>query len=154
MRATADAVHGGSIMAMVSSLAAAGAVPVVIAPRLGRVKTADRKPLEASGTLENSAPVLFDALVLPDGVDGVADLARYDQTMDFIRDQYRHGKTILALGASKVLLVSAEVSTTLPSGESDPGILLASASKAVAAAFVAAVGKHRHTEREAALVRS
>jgi len=98
--------------------------------------------------------VLFDALVLPDGVDGVADLARYDPTMDFIRDQYRHGKTILALGASRVLLVSAGVSTSLPSGESDPGILLASASKDVAAAFVAAVGKHRHTEREAALLRS
>jgi len=149
----ADAVHGGSIMAMVSALAAVGAVPVVIAPRLGRVVTADRKPLEASGTLENSAPVLFDALVLPDGVDGVTELARHDQTMDFIRDQYRHGKTILALGASKVLLVSAGVSTALPSGENDPGILLASAGKDVAAAFIAAVGKHRHTEREAALLR-
>ena len=150
----ADAVHGASIMAMVSSLAAAGAVPVVIAPRLGRVKTADGKPLEASGTLENSAPVLFDALVLPDGVDGVTNLARHDKTMDFIRDQYRHGKTILALGASKALLASAGVSTTLPSGESDPGMLLASAGKDVAAAFVAAVGKHRHTEREAALLRA
>ena len=61
---------------------------------------------------------------------------------------------ILARGASKVLLVSAGVSTTLPPGESDPGILLASASKGVAAAFLAAVGKHRHTKREAALLRS
>ncbi len=150
----ADAVHGASIIAMVSALAAAGAVSVVIAPRLGRVKTADRKPVEASGTLENSAPVLFDALVLPDGVDGVADLARHDQTMDFIRDQYRHGKTILALGASKLLLTNAGVSTTLPTGERDPGILLASVGEDVAAAFIAAVSKHRHTERDAAKLRT
>jgi len=148
----ADAVEGASIIAMVSSLARAGAVPVVIAPRLGRVKTADRKPLEASGTLENSPPVLFDALVLPDGVEGVTDLARHHQTMDFIRNQYRHGKTILALGASKHLLVSAGVATTLPSGESDPGILLARDAEDASAAFIAAVGKHRHTEREAALL--
>jgi catalase len=118
------------------------------------VKTADRKPLEAAGTLENSPAVLFDALVLPDGVDGVTDLARHDQTMDFIRDQYRHGKTILALGASKVLLGSAGVSTTLPSGESDPGILVARDAEDASAAFIAAVAKHRHTEREAALLRA
>ena len=150
----ADAVHGASIMAMVAALAAAGAVPVVIAPRLGKVKTSDRKPLEALATLENSPPVLFDALVLPDGVDGVADLAGHDQTLDFIRDQYRHGKTILALGASKVLLVSAGISATLPSGESDPGILLARADEDASAAFIAAVAKHRHTERETALRRA
>jgi len=150
----ADAVDGASIIAMVSSLGAAGAAPVVIAPRLGRVKTADRKPVEASGTFENSAPVLFDALVLPDGVDGVTALARHDQTMDFIRDQYRHGKTILAVGASKALLVSAGVSTTLPSGESDPGILLARNAEQASAAFIAAVGKHRHTERETAFLRA
>ncbi len=151
---TADAVDGASIMLMISALSAAGAAPCVIAPRLGRVKTTDRKPLEAVATLENSAPVLFDALVLPDGADGVANLARHDQTMDFIRDQYRHGKTILALGASKVLLTSAGVSETLPSGKRDPGILLGSASRDATAVFIAAVSKHRHTEREAALLRA
>jgi catalase len=146
----ADGVNGASIAAMLAALAAAGAVASVVAPRLGRVKTYDRKPLEASGTLENSAPVLFDALVLPDGVDGVANLAEHDQTMDFIRDQFRHGKTILALGASKNLLDSAGISTVLPSGERDPGILLVRDAEDAPAGFIAAVGKHRHTARQAA----
>jgi catalase len=149
----ADGADGASIMAMASALSAVGAVACVIGARLGRVNTLDRKPLEASATLENSPPVLFDALVLADGVDGVTDLARHVQTMDFIREQYRHGKTILALGASKVLLDRADISATLPSGERDPGILLARAGEDASAAFIAAVGKQRHTEREAALLR-
>jgi catalase len=146
----ADGVHGASIIAMVSALAAAGAVPCVIAPRLGQVKTADGKPVVASGTLENSPPVLFDALVLPDGADGVSLLARLGQTMEFVANQYRHGKTILALGASKRLLDPACIAAGLPSGKADPGILLASVDDLAdaAAAFIAATGKHRHPARD------
>lgn len=147
----ADAVDGASIVVTVAALVAAGAVPCVIAPRLGRVQTADRKPLEAMGTLENSAPVVFDALVLPDGVKGVALLAQYEQTMDFIKAQYRHGKTILALGAAQELLASAGILATLPSGERDPGIVLAKAGQDASAAFIAALGKHRHQQRESGL---
>lgn len=66
----------------------------------------------------------------------------------------RHGKTILALGASKVLLVSAGVSANLPSGERDPGILLARDDEEASATFIDAVGRHRHTEREAALLQA
>ena len=84
----------------------------------------------------------------------MTELAGQDHTLDFIRDQYRHGKTILALGASKVLLVSAGVSTTLPSGDKHPGMLLARDAKAASAAFIAAVGKHRHPEREVARLRT
>jgi catalase len=147
---TADGVHGASIIAMVSALATAGAVPCVIAPRLGQVKTTDGKRVEASRTLENSPPVLFDALVLPDGAEGVSLLARLGQTLEFIANQYRHGKTILAFGASKRLLDQLGIAATLSSGESDPGILLASVDDLndAAAAFIAATGKHRHPARD------
>jgi catalase len=133
-----------------TALTAAGAVVCLIAPRLGAVATADGTPMEATATLENSAPVLFDALVLPDGDDGVTLLAGYGQTQEFVTNQYRHGKTLLALGASKTLLDTAGIATTLALGEPDPGIVLASADTLGdgAAAFIAAVGKHRHPERE------
>lgn len=146
----ADGVDGASIVDVQSALTAAGAVVCLIAPRLGPVETADGTPVEASGTLENSPPVLFDALVLPDGDDGVKLLAGYGQTQEFVTNQYRHGKTLLALGASKALLDKAEIATTLASGKPDPGIVLASADTIDdgAAAFIAAVGKHRHPERE------
>lgn len=67
--------------------------------------------------------------------------------MEFLKDQYRHGKTILAMGDSKSLLVSAAI---LPLAGKDPGILLAAADDAAkaATAFVAAVSVHRHTGRD------
>lgn len=106
--------------------------------------------MEATATLENSPPVLFDALVLPDGDEAVSQLARFGQTAEFVTNQYRHGKTILALGAAKALLDKAGIASTLASGTPDPGIVLASAETIGdgTAAFIAAVGKHRHPERE------
>lgn len=146
----ADGVHGASIAELQAAITAAGALACLIAPRLGPVRTADGTSVEATGTLENSPPVLFDAVVLPDGDDGVALLDGYGQTQEFVTNQYRHGKTILALGAAKTLLDRAGIATTLASGEPDPGILLASADALGdgATAFIAATGKHRHPARE------
>ena len=125
----------------------------LIAPRLGAVTPAKGKPFDATGTLENSAPVLFDGLVLPDGAGGVSALGSHAEVMDFIANQYRHGKTMLAIGASKALLERAGVSATLADGVADPGVVMATAAKAdqAVADFIKALGKHRHPERELAL---
>ena len=148
----ADGVDGPSITAVQAALRAAGATVHLIAARLGPVKTANGKPFDASGTLENSAPVLFDGLVLPDGDSGVKLLGSHVEVMDFISNQYRHGKTILALGASKLLLDRAGIEATLAGGQADPGILMAAAGQVdhAVAGFIAALGQHRHPEREAA----
>jgi catalase len=149
----ADGVDGKSIATVQAALLAAGAAVHLIAPRLGPVKPVNRHPFEATGTLENSAPVLFDGLVLPAGAGGggVKDLERGVDLMDFISNQYRHGKTILALGASKALLERAGVRPELADGRPDPGILTGDAAKAehIVADFIAALGRHRHPEREA-----
>jgi catalase len=147
----ADGVDGKSIAVAQAALRAAGATVHLIAPRLGQVKPASGEALDATGTLENSAPVLFDGLVLPDGAVGVKTLGGYVEVMDFISNQFRHGKTLLAIGASKSLIEQAGVSAALASGEADPGILTGTAAKAehAAAAFIAALGRHRHPEREA-----
>lgn len=146
----ADGVQGASVLAVQAALVAAGAVVRMIAPHLGPLKAADGQSVEATGTLENSPPVLFDALVLPDGNDGVTRLAGHGQTLEFVTNQYRHGKTILVLGAAKALLDKVGIATTLASGDPDPGILLASADALgdSTAAFIAALGKHRHPARE------
>ena len=103
----ADGVDGASVIAVQAALSAAGALACIIAPRLGPVQTADGESVEASGTLENSPSVLFDALVMHEGGSGVSLLAGCGQTLEFLNNQYRHGKTILALGASKALLDKA-----------------------------------------------
>lgn len=146
----ADGVDGASIMAMQDALTEAGAVCCLIAPSLGPIKTADGETLEATGTLENSPSVLFDALILPGGEDGIDQLSEYGQTFEFITNQYRHGKTILALGGAKSLLDQAGIDDALPTELPDPGILMSDADDlwGSAADFIAAVGKHRHPERE------
>jgi catalase len=149
----ADGVDGESVAAVQAALRAAGATVHLIAPRMGLVKAVSGKPFEATGTLENSAPVLFDGLVLPDGAAAAAvpggRAEVMDEVMDFISSQYRHGKTILALGASKALLDRAGIPPALQGGEPDPGLIVAAASKADSAAadFIAALGKHRHPAR-------
>ena len=146
----ARGVAGASLIAARGALLAAGAVPWVIAPRIGPVETEDGSALEADGSFENSAPVLFDAVILPDGAAGVAAIGKLGHGMDFIANQYRHGKTLLAMGASATLLDKAGISAELPGGGSDPGVLMAAASGAQASlqAFIAAVARHRHPERE------
>jgi catalase len=148
----ADGVDGASIAAVQAALQAAGATVHLIAARLGLVKPAKGESFEATATLENAAPVLFDGLVLPDGAGGVRRLDTHPEVMDFINSQYRHGKTILAMGAAKALLLRAGIDAKLPNGEPDPGIVLGSAAKAdrSTAVFIAALGKHRHPEREIA----
>jgi len=147
----ADGVDGKSIAAAQAALRAAGATVHLIAPRLGPVEPVNGKPFDATGTLENSAPVLFDGLVLPDGAGGVKALGGCVEVMDFISNQYRHGKTLLAIGASKALFERAGVTTALANGETDPGVLAGAAANAQGAVadFITALGRHRHPEREA-----
>ena len=150
----ADGVDGKSISAVQAALLAAGAKVHLIAPRLGRVTPSSGEPFDATGTLENSPPVLFDGLVLPDGAAGVKLLGSRVEVMDFISNQYRHGKTILALGAAKALLDKTSVEVMMKNGERDPSILTGDSAKAEQAikGFITALGKHRHAEREAGAV--
>ncbi|MBK8260572.1 MAG: DJ-1/PfpI family protein [Nannocystis sp.] len=147
----ADGVDGDAVAVACSALTTAGAEVHLIAPRLGAVKASVGAAVAATGTLENSPSVLFDGLVLPDGADGVERLRGLVEVMDFISNQYRHGKTILALGAGGALLGRAGIDATLQDGHKDPGILIADAGAGGAVeAFIAALAKHRHPQREAA----
>ena len=145
-----DGADAASIIAVKTALTAAGAVPLLVARRLGSYTAADGRTLEADASMENSAPVLFDALVLPDGAAAVATLAKVGNTMEFVVNQYRHCKSILAFGASQALLDKAGIQATLPSGDADPGLVLAKAADAAQAAetFIAAIARHRHPERD------
>ena len=143
-------VDGASLLAAQAAVAAAGGVTVVVAARLGSVETADGATVEATASFENASPVLFDAVVLPDGEAGVKLLLHHAQAIDFVALQYRHGKTLLALGASKALLDRADVPAFLASGDADPGVLMAEPKEADSAhaAFIAAIAQHRHPLRE------
>ena len=144
----ADGIAASSIESLIEALSAAGAVPRLLGSRLGTVTCAEGEAFEVDATLENSPSVLFDALVLPDGEQGVAQLGRDGHTLEFLKDQYRHCKTILALGAGAQLLEQAGIHRELPDGRPDPGLLLADGTDSDVEAFVAALAKHRHFARD------
>ena len=48
--------------------------------------------------------MLYDAVVLPDGADAVRQLRADGRTLEFIKDQYRHCKPMLAFGDGAQLL--------------------------------------------------
>ena len=146
----AHGVVGASLMAMQSALNEAGAATFVIANRLGPIETSDGCALEASASFENSPAVLFDAVVLPDGDEGVRRLIALPKAVEFVAQQFQHGKTLLALGAANALLTRAGAEAFLGSGEEDPGVLRCEAEEMDAAqrAFIAGIAKHRHPVRE------
>jgi catalase len=146
----ADGVRGDGITAVMQALHKAGAVVRLLAARLGAVSGADGASFEVDATLENTPAVLFDALVLPDGIDAVEALSKDGRTLEFLKDQYRHCKSILVLGASSQLLKKVGIPEVVPSGETDPGLIVADSDKLdhVAAAFIKAIGRHRHPARD------
>ena len=68
---------------------------------------------------------------------------------EFVKEQYRHCKPILVLGASSSLLEGAGASRKLPDGSDDPGIVQGEddVDEAIAA-FIDAISQHRHWVRE------
>jgi catalase len=142
----ADGFKGAELMAVADRLTAEGAVPRFLSSRLGSVAGDGGETIEVDGTLEALPSVLFDAMVLTDGADAVRALAADGRTLEFLKDQYRHCKPVLALGAASELIERANIPVTLPSGKADPGLLVGPA--ASVAAFVAAIAAHRHFARE------
>ena len=142
----ADGVHKASIAALYAALAAEGAVTHFVGPRVGKFVAGDGGEIEANKSMENSPSVLFDALVLPDGDEAIKALARDGHTMEYVKDQFRHCKTILAFGAGRSLLEKAGILA----GEKDPGILLVDVddSENAAPKFIAAITAHRHASRD------
>ncbi len=146
----ADGVEAAPAAAVIDALNGAGAVVRLLGSRLGSVTATDGTQFDIDATLENSPPVLFDALVLPDGIGAVDELSKDGHTLEFLKDHYRHCKSILVLGASAKLLKRAAIFEVLPSGEPDPGLLVAQPSgyEAMPERFIDAIGKHRHPARD------
>ncbi len=140
----------GTVASLYAGLAAEQAVPRFVGARLGTIQTTDGAQIEADVTMEAMPSVLFDALVVPDGSQGVMELSQVGHAIDFVKEQYRHCKPILVLGAGRNLVDAAGVKWTLPSGDQDSGLLYFEGDDMnnALAHFIKAIAAHRHFERE------
>lgn len=150
----ADGVNGATLTQIQEALVNAGAVPLLVGKRLGGVTTAEGDKLDAMASMENTPTVLFDGLIIPDGEAAIANLQSDGHIVEYVRDQYRHCKTILALGAGRQLLDVAGIPPKLPDGSEDPGLIIVPMEKAsadgsgAAKQFIAALAMHRHPVRD------
>ncbi len=100
-------------------------------------------PVDADASLENEPGFLFDALVLPDGVDSA--LAADGNALAAIRGVYRHCKPIAAFGTGARLLSAAGVDIQAR----DAAVFIAAAAAGgVVEQFVGAFGAPRNFDRE------
>jgi catalase len=138
----APGVDGEGAMAVHAALTKAFAVPRIVAARLGPVASGTGEPVEPDATFETMPSVLFDAVVIPGGNEALASLGH---AVEFVKDQFRHCKAILAIGDASALLEKAAI----PIAVDDAALIVAEPAKLAAAirSFVAALEKHRNWDR-------
>jgi catalase len=144
----ADGCEADTLMAIADRLTDEGAVPRFVSTTLGSVQPQTGDEIQVDVSLEAAPAVLYDALVLPNGTEAIDALRADGRTLEFIKDQYRHCKPILALGASDQLLEACGIDRMLPNGQPDPGLLASPGPTTAADDFVAAIARHRHFDRE------
>jgi len=143
--AAVDGVSAATVAVISGALIEQGAVVRLVGQHVGMIQAGDGSPLDVDASFENSPSVLFDAVVVPDGDAAVDALMTNGLALEFLRDQYRHGKPILAFGAAQGVLQQAGIPCDAP----DPGLILTNASDSKAlASFTAALESHRFPERE------
>jgi len=144
-----DGIDGDAVRTLTERLNGEGAVPRLVGVRLGTVATAQGADLAVDATAETTPAVLYDALAVPGGKDAAQAMAQWGHALEFIKEQYRHCKPILVLGAARATVEGAGVPMKLPTGEEDPGLLVQEDGEADAAmdSFIASIAAHRHFAR-------
>ena len=139
----ADGVDQDAVGAMQRALLAAGAVPKIVAPHGGSLKTGDGGALAVDFTLLTVGSVLFDAVFIPGGAPSTSALAGDAAAVLFVREAYKHCKAIAASGTGLAVLEAAgvDVREVLTRREGANGQLTA--------AFIKAIAQHRDWSREA-----
>ena len=148
----ADGVNESTLKSAYDQLLAAGAVPRIVGGKLGTVQSDSGTPIHVEITLETAPSVLWDAVVLPDGEEATNKLAAMGQAVEFVRDQYRHCKTMLVFATNEALLDECRIPASLADSSDDPGIVQAQTDTGNETldmtAFMNALARHRHYERE------
>ncbi len=142
-----DGVDAASLTTMKKALEAAGAVPYVIAPKLGDITAANNTIIPADQSFLTAASVLFDAVYIAGGDMNAANLAGEPDAVHFVNEAYKHCKAIAVDSTAVSFLEETYFSKKLEQNELEDGVLIGSGKK-LATDFIHAVAQHRFWERE------
>jgi catalase len=153
----ADGFDDNAVSEMKKALMTEGAAAMTVAPRLGMVAGANGEAVKADFSFLTGTSVVFDAVYVPGGEASVAALKNEPEAANFVSEAYKHCKSIAASGAGVELLESAGVvappNADAASSAGDAGVVTGGDDEVVKLAedFIAAIGRHRHWEREPAV---
>jgi catalase len=118
----ADGVETGSLRSVLDALEEQGTKPELLAPRVGKIRTAGGDTIDSDRAIVTMASVLYDAVLVADGEESVSALAGNGEAVHYVAEAYRHGKPVGAIGAGTELLRKAPLPDgALPAGGADPG---------------------------------
>jgi catalase len=154
----ADGVDGKGVRRLVDDLRERGAIPEILAPVDGTVRSANGDDVEADRALNTMASVLYDAVVVPCGPDSVQALSADGYAVHFVAEAFKHAKAVGAFGAGIDLLHKACVIGVRLADDGgtvvvDQGVVTSSAAEDSLSpeffeAFAGELAKHRAWERD------
>ncbi len=145
----ADGVDDSAVTEMKQALLTAGATAMTVAPRLGTVTGAKGQEIKADMSFLTGSSVLFDAVYVPSGQQSIAALENQPEASTFINEAFTHCKTIAGNGEGAEFVRSV-LSEKLAGNGSVEGLVTdpENSARKTAKAFIEAIAKHRHWERE------
>lgn len=132
-----------------------GGTVEVVANALGPTRTDEGTPLDVDKTFQNTASVLYDAVVVPGG-PGATALAQHAAAIHFVRESFVHGKPIAAANEGIAVVVAAKLPGIDLAGGTGKGKTVTSHGVVTArgqdlteftSAFVESIRAHRHFDR-------
>ena len=112
----ADGSDAGTVKALQDAMEEAGALTVVVAPKVGGAKLSDGSHIEAGEKIDGGPSVLYDAVALVLSEKGAKTLAALPPARDFVTDAMAHGKFIGLTEGAGPLLKEAGVEGKLDDG--------------------------------------
>ena len=149
----ADGVDDTSLNTLKDALVAEGAVPHVIAPKLGEITSAAGKKIAVEESFLTAASVLYDAVYVPGGSASVTTLSDEPDAVHFLNEAYKHCKALAAHEDAMVMLEKTYFYKRLPADYAEntvmeEGIILGNDMPKLTKLFIKMVAQHRFWARE------
>lgn len=154
----AEGVDDEQVEAVRDALERRGAVVEELGPHDGTVSAYDGEPHAVDRALPTTSSVLYDAVLVPGGPAAALELVADEAAIRFVREAYRHGKPIGALGSGVDVLAGLELTgvrlavTEEEGVVSDHGVVTDTTATApddvFPDEFTAALARHRHWHRQ------
>jgi catalase len=149
-----DGVNDADLAGIQKALREAGAEAKIVAPHLGMLKSAKGAQVHIDFSFLTSSSVLFDAVFIPGGDGSAQSLENDADVVEFVKEAYKHCKTIAAIGAGGRLcstcLERDGFDREHDRNTEDEGLIIGHEGDArtVISRFIKAMAQHRHWARE------